>query len=194
MFYRLLQYNIDGKVYNSMKSLYRNTILCIRINGYCSLWFRVNSWVRQNDPLSPSLFSLFINDLIKDIKCSNLGVSIGNDTVSILAYADDIFLLAESEAELQRQLDILYEWCGKWEMQVNDSKTNIVHFRNRCKPLTDYVFKFGGCALQMMKIYKYLGLLFDEFVTFEEAVKVLTDSAGRALGAILAKFKHVRDI
>ncbi len=46
----------------------------------------------------------------------------------------------------------------------------------------------------MVKVYKYLGLLFDEFVTFEEAVKVLTDSAGRALGAILAKFKHVRDI
>ena len=113
-------------------------------------WFRVNSGVRQGDPLSPSLFSLFINDLIKDIKRSNLGVSIGNDKVSILAYADDIVLLAESEAELQRQLDILYEWCGKWKMQVNDSKTNIVHFRNRCKPLTDYVFKFG--------IWKYISI------------------------------------
>ncbi len=45
-----------------------------------------------------------------------------------------------------------------------------------------------------MEVYKYLGLLFDEFVTFEEAVKVLSDSAGRALGGIIAKFKHVRDI
>ncbi len=74
------------------------------------------------------------------------------------------------------------------------SKTNIVHFRNRCKPLTDYVFKFGSCALQVVKVYKYLDLLFDEFVTFDEAVKVLSDSAGRDLGAIIAKFTHVRDI
>ncbi len=75
-----------------------------------------------------------------------------------------------------------------------DSKTNIVHFRNRCKPLTDYVFKFRSCALQVVKVYKYLGFLFDGFVTFDEAVKVLSDSAGRAPGAIIAKFKHVRDI
>ncbi len=43
MFYSLMQYNIDGKVYKSIKSLYTNTISCIRINAYCSPWFRVNS-------------------------------------------------------------------------------------------------------------------------------------------------------
>ncbi len=57
----------------------------------------------------------------------HLSVSVGNDKVSILAYVDDIVLLAESEAELQQQFNILYEWCAKWKMKVNDSKTNIVH-------------------------------------------------------------------
>ncbi len=60
--------------------------------------------------------SLFINDLIKDIKRSILGVSVANDKVSILAYPDDIVLLAESEAELQKQFNTLYAWCGKWKM------------------------------------------------------------------------------
>ena len=46
-------------------------------------------------------------------------------------------------------------------------QVNIVHFRNWGKSLTDYVFKFGSCALQVVKVYKYLGLLFDEFVTFD---------------------------
>ncbi len=79
-------------------------------------------------------------------------------------------------------------------MHVNDSNTNIVHFRHRGKSLTDHVFKFGTCALQVVNVYQYLGLLFDEFGTFDEAVKVLSGSAGRALGAIIGKFKHVRDI
>ncbi len=60
-----------------------------------------------------------------------------------------------------QQLNIFYEWCGTWKMQVNDSKTNFVHFWNR------------GRLLQVVKVYKYLGLLFDEFVTFDGDVKVL---------------------
>lgn len=36
-------------------------------------------------------------------------------------------------------------------------------------------------------------LLFDEFAAFDEAVIVLSDSAGRALGAIAAKFKTTMD-
>ncbi len=42
--------------------------------------------------------------------------------------------------------------------------------------------------------YKYLGLLFDEYVAFNNSIKMLAESAGRALGAIVAKFKHTKDI
>ncbi len=58
---------------------------------------------------------MFINDLIIDIKRSNLGVSVGKDKVSILANADYIVLLAESQAELRQQLNVLFEWVGKWK-------------------------------------------------------------------------------
>ncbi len=38
-------------------------------------------------------------------------------------------------------------------MEVKDSKTNVAHFRKRGKSLTDYVVKFGSCALQVVKVY-----------------------------------------
>ncbi len=39
--------------------------------------------------------------------------------------------LAENEADLQCMIDKLHEWYTKWRMKVNESKTDIVHFRNK---------------------------------------------------------------
>ena len=31
---------------------------------------------------------------------------------------------------LQKVLNILHSWCHKWRISVNESKSEIVHFRN----------------------------------------------------------------
>ncbi len=78
LMYRLLQYNIDGKMYRAIQGLYRNTECCIKINNMLSEWFLVNNGVRQGDNLSPTLFSLYVNELAKEIRNMNLGLKIGN--------------------------------------------------------------------------------------------------------------------
>ncbi len=46
-------------------------------------------------------FSLYINDLAKDLKELNIGLHYGNEKLCILLYADDIVILAENEEQLQ---------------------------------------------------------------------------------------------
>ena len=53
--------------------------------------------------------------------------------LSILLYADDIVLLAETEINLQKMLNILSLWCSKWRLTINDDKTQIIHFRKQCE-------------------------------------------------------------
>ncbi len=36
--------------------------------------------------------------------------------------------------------------------------------------------------------------MIDEYVTFNDSIKMLAESAGRAFGAIVAKFKHTKGI
>ncbi len=45
LFYILLDYNIDGDIYNCIKALYRHSLGCIKINGYISEWFDISSGV-----------------------------------------------------------------------------------------------------------------------------------------------------
>ena len=195
LFYRLLQYNIDGKMYHAIKSLYSECQSCIKLrNNLCTDWFSVNSGVKQGDNVSPTLFSLYINELAKEIKDLKCGIKINNIDISILMYADDMVLVANTEEDLQSMLNKMYEWCRKWRLKVNTTKTNTVHFRSKNAQKTVFDFKLGDISLNTVSEYKYLGVIMDEHLTYETCSKTLADSAGRALSAVLSRFKSLKDV
>ena len=108
MCYRLLSYNIDGKIFKAIKSLYNDTVSTVKINDYITGYFDVLYGVKQGDNLSPTLFNLcIINNLASQIKELHCGIKIGIEQVNILLYADDIVLLSDSENGLQSMLTYL---------------------------------------------------------------------------------------
>ena len=83
----------------------------------------------QGDNLSPTLFSIFINDLVQDINNLNLGVELINQKLSMLLYAGDIALIGKSPEDLQCMLDTLHLWCKRWRVLLNTDKSKCSHFR-----------------------------------------------------------------
>ena len=57
-------------------------------------WFNCNAWVKQGDSCSPTLFSIFVHDLVKEINAIGSGINVGDAKLSILLYADGIVLVA----------------------------------------------------------------------------------------------------
>ena len=104
---RLTDIGISGKMFQAVKSLYTSVKSCVRVNSYRTEWFDVNCGLRQGCVLSPLLFNLFINDLAVFLKSLDLGVKIADENVCLMLYADDVVLLAESEADLQLILNSL---------------------------------------------------------------------------------------
>ncbi len=102
-------------------------------------------------------------------------------------YADDIVLLAENEADLQCMIDKLYECCKKWRMKVNESKTNIVHFRNKVTHCTNVSFKLGDNVLNKVEKYIYLWVIQNEYLENDTTATIISEAAGRALGAVIGK-------
>ena len=114
--------------------------------------------------------------------------------IPILLYADDIVLISENESNLQKMLDHVDSWCKKWQMRVNVDKTKVVHFRNKRKNKTCFNFKINGSEIEIVNQYQYLGIIFDEHLTFEKCAKALSDSGGRALGSVISKFKQFKNV
>ena len=104
-------------------------------------WFHVTTGLKQGCLLSLLLFNLFINNLVESIKNLNIGIDVGEEKVSLLLYADDIILLAENENDMQIVLDMLSVWCRNNKLQVNETKSNIIHFRKTSVPRSNVAAK-----------------------------------------------------
>ena len=194
IFYSLITYNFKGNIYRAIKSLYSETWACVRLqNSIYTVFFPTITGVLQGDNLSPTLFTLYINDLVAELKKLDIGIKINHQVVSLLLYADDLVLITESEQDLQLLLNKLSEWCKKWQIKVNESKSKVMHFRPKRTRATEFKFKYMTRELDMVQFYKYLGVMFDEHLSFQNCAEVLAGSAGRALGGIISKFKTMKD-
>ena len=141
---------VSGTFLNALRSLYKGVKACVRINGKLTDWFNVDLGLKQGCLLSPCLFNLFFDSLSDEIKSLRKGVPFGNEKLSILLYADDVVLLAETEADLQIMLDVLYKWCIKWRLEINDTKTQVIHFRNPSKQRSNVQFYCGDQLLNSL--------------------------------------------
>ena len=74
---------------------------------------QLTSGVNQDCLLSPTLFNLFINGLIEELKKLGL-VKFDELILALLMFADGIAPMAETEQDLQCMLNALHSWCECW--------------------------------------------------------------------------------
>ena len=77
--------------------------------------------------------------------------------------------------------------CHKWRLEVNLTKTNIMHVRNPRCPQSKFMFLFNNRTVAYCKTYKYLGTTLNEFLNFDISAQSQADAAGRALGSLITK-------
>ncbi len=90
LFFKLLEYNIDEKIYNCIKIMYNHPLSCVKLYSNVTDYFPTESGIRQGDSLSPTPFAIFINDLASEMKQLDIGIDIENGKICILLFADDI--------------------------------------------------------------------------------------------------------
>ncbi len=125
---------------------------------------------KQGCVISPTLFSIYVNNLAEEFKRLNCGIDIDVVILVVLQFADDLAILAPMAEAMQKMLDAVYAWCRKWRLTLNQGKTKIVHYRPPSLPQSDVLFKYGDFNVEIVSQYKYLGLWQDGHLTLDSAV------------------------
>ena len=79
-------------------------------------------------------------------------------------------------------------------IKFNARKSNILHVRKPQVPRTNFTFMLGETELCKVEQYRYLGIMINEFIDYNGIAKVLADSANRALGAVINKYKTLNGL
>jgi len=184
----LSKIGVNNKILNSIKALYKNIQCSVRINNDLTPPFPMTNGVKQGCPLSPTLFNIFINDLIDYLDCyASEGLNFGKCKLNALLYADDIVLIAENPETLDKLLKTLTRWCLDNGMSINHDKTKIVHFRSPKKEICRFSFSCCGNDIDYTDSYKYLGIEFTEHLSWIKLVDNVAISANRAANYLIAK-------
>jgi endonuclease/exonuclease/phosphatase family metal-dependent hydrolase len=161
LFHKLLDDNVDVGIVRLLAFWYSKQQMCIRWHDCLSQFFTLGNGTRQGGVLSPWLFARYIRDLLSEVVRSKVGCNIGGMFVNILAYADDIVLMAPSWRGLQRLLDVVVQQSKAVDMSLNARKSVCMVFspRDRSKVVSSAFpqFNVGSEMLQFVPRFKYLG-------------------------------------
>ena len=112
--------------------------------------------------LSPILFCVYIDDLLKSLAEANVGCYIGSCFVGVLAYADDFVLLALTATAMRRMLHICEEFANAFSVRFNASKSKciVVEYRQKTNSLSschNVWFNIGGSDIEIVDSWPHLG-------------------------------------
>jgi hypothetical protein len=110
-----------------IRSMYANQEAAVRTEYGNTEWFEVRKGVRQGCILSPYLFNMYSEYIVRKVGFEdNIGINIGGKTINNLRYVDDATVLAEEKEDTEKLLKKLKEENKKVGLSLNLKKTKIM--------------------------------------------------------------------
>jgi hypothetical protein len=146
----------------------------VKLGGKKSSTFRLTNGTRQGSVLSPILFSVYLFDLLGDLRRLQLGCHIAGCWYGACGYADDLILLAPNRQVLQQMVSV----CEKYGRDHNlvfstdpvpaKSKTKCMFFCGRNGDVRyPEPIKLEGEDLPWVEHAEHLGHTLHQSVTME---------------------------
>ena len=158
---KLVRSGIRGNMLRWTKSYLHNRKARVLVNGHTGRKVLLRHGVPQGGVLSPTLFILFINDVVKELPKG----------VKAALYADDLVLWCTEEEtttathRMQMALDKITAWTEKWCLQINKEKSAATLFT--LKKQKPEALMLGETPLQYADESIYLGVTYDKHLTWK---------------------------
>ena len=153
------QIGIDDKDLRIIQNLYYEQTTAVKINDKVGYFTPIQRGVRQGCVLSPDLFSLYSEIILRHIKGEDC-IKIGGHNINHLRYADDTVLLADSEEKLQNLIQIVNRKSMIYGMEFNAKKAEtMVVTKKQETNIPIYNLTVNGLSLRQANKFKYLGTM-----------------------------------
>jgi flagellum-specific peptidoglycan hydrolase FlgJ len=190
--WRLLEhYGIPLKLVNLIKEVYEGTSCRVVHDGKLTDSFQVKTGVRQGCLLSPFLFLLAIDWIMKrttERKRTGIQWTLW-EHLEDLDFADDVALLAHSHNHMQEKLYTLHRNSTSIGLNINIAKTKVL----KCNISNESHIKINDDLIEEVEDFTYLGSVVDKTGGTEKDIKARIMKARTAF-VLLKNIWRAKDI
>ena len=189
-------YGIGGRLLRGVKSFYVGSKACVRVGNEVSEWFPVRVGLRQGCVMSPWLFNLYMDAVVREVNARVLGRGLklvdGNENeweLNQLLFADDTVVVADFEKKLCQLVTEFGRVCERRKLRVNVGKSKVM----RCTRSEDGArlnVMLNGEALEEVDQFKYLGSFIAANGGVEADVRHRVNEGCKVLGALKGVMKN----
>ena len=178
-----MERHIPVELLNTLFSLFSNCWTCVKWKNISSSFFNIAFGVRQGSVLSPRMFSLYINDVVRHLHY--------RQKFFIVLYADDILILAPTVTELQRLLNVCECELNWLDMAINVKKSCCLRIGPKYDIKCANIVTSSGNSLPWVSEIRYLGIYIVSSHVFKCSLKHTKSSCYKALNAIFCKVGRI---
>ena len=193
LFSKLIDKGLPPIVVRVLIFIYEEQTGWVKLAGKRSTSFGLSNGTRQGSVLSPVFFSIYLDDLLRELRRLQLGCSIGGCWYGGCGYADDLILLAPNREVLQKMLKV----CESYALDHNlvfstdpvpaKSKTKCMYFCGRPgKVKYPDPVQLGGEDLPWVESALHLGHTLHQLTNMDK-------DAQRARGTFISKTVDIRE-
>ena len=126
LFELLLKRNVCPRIIKLLLYMYVNQKCYVKWANELSEPFTVANGVKQGAVISPLLFSIYIDNLFKELKQLGLGCHVGPTFAGAFGYADDGALIAPSLYALKKMISLCESYAERYHITFNPIKSKLI--------------------------------------------------------------------
>ena len=175
--HKLIEYALRAKGFREdlvtmIMDSYNNATSRYTVNGVTSDPIFTNNGVRHGCPLAPTLFNLCVEGLLERLtKQEQDGFEIGDRSITVQAYADDILLISDTEKGLTNLATTLERFCRVSKLTINVDKCRTMSYvvTPESRTMVDATFELHGQPVRTVSLNDYMEYLGNPIAVTKQA-------------------------
>jgi len=167
---KLIHLAIAPEIVLAIIHYYSESFMVVQLDDVFSTAFKTTNGVRQGGVMSPKLFAIFVDDLIKELEAAGLGVKIGHLRISVVMYADDLLIMSETRERVNGLLSIADKYGSAHGIKFNPDKTELIVFNHNVRRSASSInednwtgeLTLSGSPLKVSSSIRYLGVMLSD--------------------------------
>ena len=188
-------YGVPSQIVEMLREYYDGSTSCVRMDGGEGDWFPINTGLRQGCVMSPSLFNIYMDAMMrKVIDGAPGGVTVGNERVTDLDFADDVALMADTWMVLVGMVMSMEQVTQRFGINISAKKSEILYIGRGEGNVRTEDLQLRGQALKQVEEFIYLGSVFASDGRIIQDIERRRAGATRTFGTLRRRLWGRREV